>query len=399
MKSKLKPMVFFLLILVLIQVACAQERGVRKVFGFTEEVIGGFFARFSESPTVWMRMLLIIALFALLYYGALHLLKFPPRIAVPIALTISIIGIVGIPRAALLYLLKTYGGFVIAASILLPTAGLLWLTYKAIKTYEESRIVKFGFAFVWIIFLGILLAYSDILQGLYEKGVPVWVVDLAAFIAFIAIVVLLIWSFLGIREKLPLGIRKIEPGQRRGPQPQPSIERRRRRPEELSEVRAPEERAIRKEEKITLAELTIETKGFELIKRLGEAVGRRKFKVAKRALTRLYEISERERQINRVVTLLNLRLRKLARTPRVESLENRINVIEAGLSKQFRVIKTVIKNLQTHFLHVDREETELNWGFIKACTKDLIKAQKEIIRLTKFLLDAQNKVLELVRSK
>jgi len=325
MKSKLKPMVFFLLILILMQVACAQERGVRKIFGFTEEVIGGFFARFSESPTVWMRMLLIIALFALLYYGALHLLKFPPRIAVPIALTISIIGIIGIPRAALLYLLKTYSGFVIAASILLPTAGLLWLTYKAIKAYEESRIVKLGFAFVWGIFLGILLAYSDIVQGLCEKGVPVWVIDLAAFIAFIAIVVLLIWSFLR-KGRQETGAETTMPERR--------------------ERRIPRERR-REAERIIAEEIKLELPELRLVEELehlvAEARKSDKEEDIKRAVKKGKELVRRIEALETKSVRLNQRLKRLLETnPEIERDVNRINYFFVATISQLEELRKIL---------------------------------------------------------
>jgi len=274
-------------------------------------------------------MLLIIALFALLYYGALHLLKFPPRIAVPIALTISIIGIIGIPRAALLYLLKTYSGFVIAASILLPTAGLLWLTYKAIKAYEESRIVKLGFVFVWGIFLGILLVYSDIVQGLCEKGVPVWVIDLAAFIAFIAIIVLLIWSFLR-KGRQETGARETRettmPGRREREIPQ--------------ERRREAERIIAEEIRLELPELRLVE---ELEHLVAEARKSDREEDIKRAVKKGKELVRCIEALETKSVRLNQRLRRLLETnPEIERDVNRINYFFVATISQLKELEKVL---------------------------------------------------------
>ena len=181
------------------------QSGLEKVLQPIEDVVGGFFSRVSKEPATWMKVFVLIGLFAALYFAALKL-KFPRNIAGVIAMVFALIGAVGIPGDALVYLMNMYGGIAVAIMIIGPALGLGYLSWK-VHQEIESRFVYLILAIVWGIYLGIVMAFSESMQkfGTRLAG-SVEAISIVTFLGVVAIIILLILFFTGgglkVSEKL-----------------------------------------------------------------------------------------------------------------------------------------------------------------------------------------------------
>ncbi len=207
-KTSARLCIFLLLLVFTTLIAVAPANAALKddlanVLSPIEDVVGGFFARVSDEPATWMKVFVLIGLFAVLYFAALKL-KFPRNIAGVIAMVFALIGAVGIPGSALEYLMNMYGGIAVAIMILGPAIALAYLSWKA-HDEIQSNYVYIVLAMVWGIYLGIVMAFSESMQkfGKTLAG-STTSISLSVFVAVLAIIICIILFFTKgtIAEKL-----------------------------------------------------------------------------------------------------------------------------------------------------------------------------------------------------
>lgn len=164
----------FLLVLVfatclVIKPVHAESSPMSNAYKSIEDTIGGLFSRFSENPAVWMRILIVIGLFAVLFFGASKL-GFQKNIAVVIALVIAIMASIGIPDAVLVFLAQTYGAIFQIILVLIPGVGLAWLTWIVHRKIESGWTIVV-LVFVWLAFIAVITTFADTINKTATEAV------------------------------------------------------------------------------------------------------------------------------------------------------------------------------------------------------------------------------------
>ena len=135
---------------------------IRKLFGFLPEVItleklvGG-----DAAAVFWAKFLVWLLLFAVIYFGAGFIFKEQKRIAIVVALVISIISTLLIPNEIIMNIFQTYG---LVAGILLwfiPLGAALYLNHKI-----QNRWLRVLILFIALIILMNINATLGKISGL-----------------------------------------------------------------------------------------------------------------------------------------------------------------------------------------------------------------------------------------
>ncbi|MBW2993695.1 hypothetical protein KY317_03930 [Candidatus Woesearchaeota archaeon] len=197
--SILLLLLIFTTCIVISPVSAAKESTWEKVFGSMEGVVGGFFQRVSDNPATWLKVMILIALFAVMYFGALKI-GLPRNIAGVVAMVIALIGTVGIPGDALIYLMKLYGGIATTIMIVGPAVGLGWITWKVTRE-ADNRWINLVFAVIWGLFLGLVMAFSETIQNIDVGAELEALSGTIAVITLISLIIIVILIILFFTEK------------------------------------------------------------------------------------------------------------------------------------------------------------------------------------------------------
>lgn len=185
---------------------------ISDVLKIIEGILGTVFSMISTTPSVWLKVMFFIAIYAILFQVLTIKAteKIIDRKTAGILGFVLAFGSVAIMPSEWLYLiLNMYSGLIMTLILLLP---LIW---GLLKTKDAMKAKTKGIAMVlvalgWVLYLLILsTAFSALRKiGLQDGGPLMWFQSFALIVAVIMIIVCLALAFTGQADKTPRQIGK-----------------------------------------------------------------------------------------------------------------------------------------------------------------------------------------------
>lgn len=147
-----------------------------------EGLIGG-----EASSVFWAKFLIWLILFAAFYFGATFAFKDNKRVAVIVALAISLIGAILIPESFLINIFKTYGLVAGAIIWLLPVIAGMFIAKMSDNRFFKA--VIYGFS-AWILWTVNAIFVEE--QGFIEFDFPFFM------LLFGVVIFMFLWNLFGI---------------------------------------------------------------------------------------------------------------------------------------------------------------------------------------------------------